>query len=295
MLRQQLRDSINADIAARAAAHQTRIAALSSGRERLLAAGAPAASAPLVMLSQGDSWFDYPLYGNGPLPANTDIIAQLKTMGTVNPVILNIAHFGEATTDEMSLPKQQEMIAQLQDPANWLTNGRPDAILFSGGGNDIAGEQFCIYLDDNTPGSTGIDAARFEGALASIKASYLDLFAFRDRYARGVPIFGHCYDFPIPNGVHPICAGPWLQPSLDFAGWTDVGQGAQIVRGAMIEFRTMLYNLAIDPNNNFVMVETQGLLEPSDWANELHPQPGGFKTIASAFVTALRTRFNGRI
>jgi hypothetical protein len=42
-----------------------------------------------------------------------------------------------------------------------------------------------------------------------VEASYLALFAFRDQNAAGIPIFGHCYDFPIPNGVHPACAGPW--------------------------------------------------------------------------------------
>ena len=47
-----------------------------------------------------------------------------------------------------------------------------------------------------------------------VKASYEDLFLFRDRNAPGVPIFGHCYDFAIPNGKHPICAGPRLLPSL---------------------------------------------------------------------------------
>jgi hypothetical protein len=296
-LRQQLQDSIAADIAARATAHQSRIAALKSGAATVMAAGAPAAAAPLVMLAQGDSWFDYPLYGNGPLPGNTDIIAQLQGMGAVNPVILSIAHFGDATTEEMSLPKQQQMIAQLQDPANWTGNGKPDAILFSGGGDDIAGNQFCIYLDDNTTGSTGLDTVRFAGVLDSIKASYLDLFAFRDKYASGVPIFGHCYDFPIPNGVHPICAGPWLQPSLAYAGWTDVNQGAAIIRSALASFKTMLQGLAAVASNNFILVGTQGLLAPGDWANELHPDPSGFKTIAGAFLAALQNypAFSGRI
>ncbi len=150
-LHQQMRDSIDNEIADRTKSHQSTIAGLK-------AAGTPLASGPLVMLAHGDSWFDYPLSGNDVSLVNTDVIAQLGSMGTPNPVILSLSHYGDATTDEMSLPKQQQMIEGLQDPSNWMDHGKPDAILFSGGGNDIAGNQFCIFLDhSDTPGSTGIN------------------------------------------------------------------------------------------------------------------------------------------
>jgi hypothetical protein len=116
---------------------------------------------------------------------------------------------------------------------------------------------------------------------------------FRDRYAPSVPIIGHCYDFPIPNGVHPVCAGPWLKPSLDYCGCTDLATA--ICRDALVAFRVLLNSLAGDPKNNFTLINTQGQLASSDWANELHPTPNGFRTIAQTVVTALRTRFPGRI
>jgi len=194
----------------------------------------------------------------------------------------------------MSWPKQERMIQSLQDNANWLAEGKPDAILFSGGGDDIAGNQFCIFLDYPNVSSTGLDAARFQDVLGMVKGSYLDLFTFRDRYAPGVPIFGHCYDFPIPNGKHPLCAGPWLLPSLTYMGW-NVTQGTAILHQALLNFRAMLAALAADPANNFVLVDTQGILVPADWANELHPTPEGFMKIAAQFVAALRARFPGRI
>lgn len=143
-------------------------------------------------------------------------------------------------------------------------------------------------------GATGLDAARLKGALDMVEASYADLFVFRDRYAPDVPIFGHCYDFPIPNGAHPTCAGPWLKPSLDYCGW-NVTQGTTIVHDALVDFRSMLQGLASAPANNFTLVDTQGLLSPGDWANELHPYPNGFKAIAARLMTALRSRFAGRI
>jgi hypothetical protein len=292
--RQQLQASIDADITARIKNHQARIARLKAGHLKARAAGGPQPAQPLVMLAHGDSWFDYPLNGNAVSLSDTDIIAQLQTMGNVNPMIANVSHYGDATTDEMSLPKQQRMMQQLQDPANWMTSGKPDAILFSGGGDDIVGDQFCIYLDYAAAGGTGLDMARYQMVLASVEARFEDLFAFRDQYAPGVPIFGHCYDFPIPNGAHPICAGPWLQPSLVFCGYTDVARGTAIVHDALVQFRTLLVKLAT-PANNFFMVDTQGTLVTADWANELHPFPGGFVKLAQKFVDVLRVNFPGRI
>lgn len=293
-LQQRLRRSMDEEIAARVKTHQRRIAGIRTGRANLLAAGAPAPAAALVMLAHGDSWFDYPLNGNDPSIAHTDVVAQLGKMGSINPFILNMSYYGDATTDEMSLPKQQRMIESLQDPANWA-NGGPDAILFSGGGNDIAGDHFCIFLDYASPGASGLNSARLADAIGMVEAAYLDLFLFRDRYAPRTPIFGHCYDFPIPNGAHPICAGPWLKPSLDYCGWTDVAQGAAIVRQALLDFRNLLVRLSADPANNFILVDTQGVLTTDDWANELHPYPGGFRAIAAKFVDALRSKFAGRI
>ena len=108
--------------------------------------GAQAPSVPLVMLAHGDSWFDYPLDGNSISLPHTDIIAQLEFVGNINPCILNISQWGDATTAEMSWPKQQKMITALQDNSNWLESGKPDAILFSGGGNDVAGTSSVFSL-----------------------------------------------------------------------------------------------------------------------------------------------------
>jgi hypothetical protein len=301
-LYQQLRRSMTQEIADRTKTHQVKIASLKTAVKTRLATGAPPPSTPLVMLAHGDSWFDYPLDGNSPSLFCTDITVQLQSMGNINPQILNVSQWGDATTAEMSLPKQQRMITALNEPANWI-DGKPDAILFSGGGDDIAGDQFCIFLDYASAGGTGLDSARFNDALGMVEGSYRDLFAFRDRYAKGVPIFGHCYDFPIPNGKGACpTVGPWLQPSLLFCGYNSILQGTEIVHQALVGFKALLTALAAEtdatgkPKNNFILVDTQGTLDPAaDWANELHPYPEGFKKIAERFVSALRSHFPHRI
>ena len=296
-LQTQLGVSIEQELAARAAAHRQRIARLLSAREEVAKAGGPEPSMPLVLLAHGDSWFDYPLNGNSPLfTDNTDIIAQLQTMGEIHPLIHNLSHWGDATTNEMELSKQLRMITALRDKANWLPpKNLPDAILFSGGGNDIVGGQFCIYLDYNVPGSTGIDADRLAERLDSVRASYQDLVKFRNRYAPGVPIFTHCYDFAIPDGRHPPCVGPWLKPSLDFTGWTNASMAEGIVRQALLSFKNMLVELARDKRNDLTLIDTQGVLAAPDWANELHPYPEGFRKLAARFTAALAAKFPGRI
>ena len=46
----------------------------------------------------------------------------------------------------------------------------------------------------------------------------------------------------------------------------------------------MLQGLAGDAANLFFLVDTQGVLTPTDWANELHPYPPGFTKLAGKFV-----------
>src|SRR5262245_13218479 len=205
---QQTGDAINREIATRTKDYQTQIARFQALNANLTALGAALPHTPLAMLAHGDSWFDYPLTGNVPSPMQlTDVIAQMKTMGNIHPFILNVSHHGDATTNEMSWPKQQRIIDALRVPSNWLTGGKPDAILFSGGGNDIAGDQFCVFLDYARPGAAGLNNQRFQEALGMVEASYRDLFAFRDRFAPGVPIFAHCYDLQSPMALRPFAPG----------------------------------------------------------------------------------------
>ena len=140
----------------------------------------------------------------------------------------------------------------------------------------------------------GLSKARLEQALGMVEASYWDLLLFRDRYAPEVPIFAHCYDFPLPTGIHPLCAGPWLKPSIDYCGWNQ-DQGEGIIKETLVRFRQLLLSFA-QSGNNFILVDTQGLLNPlTGWANELHPTPSGFKLIAEQFLMELRRSFSNRI
>ncbi|MDL2408504.1 SGNH/GDSL hydrolase family protein [Rhizobium calliandrae] len=285
-INQRHRKAINDELDDREKEHQKIVAQHEALFEATRTLTGKAAIKPKYLLAIGDSWYDYPIQGNSLVFIPSDILAQLKQICDPAPIILSSAHRGDASTIEMSLPKQEKIIQFLTHKQNW-PNGKPDAIIVSAGGNDVAGNSFCIFLDFNDGRHTGLNQARYAGVLNLVRACYLDLFAVRDRYASGVPIYAHCYDFPTPSGIGAPCGiGPWLWPSLQFCNWSK-STGKQIAHDALAKFKDMLDDLASVPANNFHVVPTQGTLNDQHWANELHPDPTGFRMIARKVADSL--------
>jgi hypothetical protein len=286
----ELRAAIQSEKDDRIRAHQARVAAT---RRMSMALAAGQQGATLNLIAQGDSWFDYPL--PVPIVDQSDVIAHLKRLPSMAPEVLSLAHHGEAAEDMLGVKKLHELVAQLTDPAN----GQFDAILFSGGGNDLAGDQFRLWVNEaaavGSNSADGLNAKRVDCILGVVRAGYEDLMATRDEVAQGVPIFAHSYDFAIPSGIGVACAGPWLRPGLDDRGWADPVAARAIVKALLLQFDSMLEGFAATAANNFCHVRTQATLADGQWANELHPTPAGFATIAAKFVEALRVRFPGRI
>ena len=282
-----LRASIERDKAQRVREFQ---AAVAQTTQMGMALGAGGATT-LSLIGQGDSWFDYPL----PILDPSDVLAHLRRLPAMSPRVLSLAHHGEAAEDMLGVKKLHELLDQLKDPAN----GHFDAILFSGGGNDLAGDQFRLWVSDAAASGAnpakGLNQERVNAILGVVKAGYQDLFAARDSVDPKVPVFAHSYDFAIPTGIGVACAGPWLRPGLDDRGWHDPKAARAIVRELLVQFHAMLDGFAAVTANNFVHVQTQGTLADGQWANELHPNPSGFAAVTAKFVLALRARFPNRI
>ena len=132
----------------RIAAHKRAVAARNLDQETL---EERPTSAPLNLLAEGDSWFDYPLF--------RDTIGWIKAAGKPVPEILSLAHHGDAAVDMLGVAQRQRIIENLRD----RRNGAFDALLFSGGGNDIAGDRFCLWVLKFVAGSDpahGVDRQR---------------------------------------------------------------------------------------------------------------------------------------
>jgi hypothetical protein len=244
-----------------------------------LALTAPAPATPRV-LADGDSWFDYPWI----LGTDGGVIDHLQSLSGVN--ILNTAHYGDSVEQMLGVEKRQRIEALLTNPGF-------DILLFSGGGNDIAGDQFCLWLTANAGGdaASAVDFERLQDILKVVEAGYRDLIEIRDRRAPDCWIVTHAYDFPLPSNDGVCGLGPWLKPSLDYRGWRKTLDQFNIVKAVMSQFNDILVNLGMEQKmagKKFLHVRTQGTLKPlKDWDNEIHPNDGGFTKIAKKISTAL--------
>ena len=138
----ELLEASKSQIADNIVNHKLRTTRIKRGVARRQALKQNLPKVPLDFLAIGDSWFEYPLYNNGPFLEETAIVAQaqLGSMGNPPPQILNKALHGQATTAMLSWENQETLISLLQDPDQWLNqNGLPDAILVSAGGDDLVG------------------------------------------------------------------------------------------------------------------------------------------------------------
>jgi hypothetical protein len=269
-------------------------AAVAAAPKRLKGTGAPtmlaAASGPLRVIAEGDSWFDYgvPLFGGGVIPRLE------KRLGVP---ILNLAKGGDETRFMLGVEQRQLIARHLTDGC---PDGQPwDLMLFSGGGNDIVDEPLALWLNPFDPTKSPkqlLNQARFGTALAMVQAAYEDLIAMRNQLSPSTHLAFHGYDFAIPDGRGVCHIGPWLRPAFDLYGYpADLVASTAVVKEMLTQFGTMLATLAKKPGVTFI--NTQGNLPPvkDSWHNELHPSKSGFNQVADRFKAEIRLLFPGRV
>ena len=234
-------------------------------------------SQAIKVIAFGDSWFDY----NWILGTRGGLIDHLEAVSGLE--IENFAHAGDPTLATMGLKKSQQLEKVLPGA---------DILLFSGGGDDIAGDQFCIWLNQNTDGdiSKAINWNRLGKMLDLVVANLEDLVDIRDRLAPNCWIVTHSYDFPTPEmlgkGVLFGLLGPWLKPGLDYCGWTNENDQAQIVKFVLTEFNHRLASFA-SANHRILHINTQGTVSAQDWDNEIHANDAGWTKLAQVVNLAL--------
>ena len=251
---------------------------------------APAASSgPLRVLAEGDSWFDYPkVFGGG-------LVSRLETL--LGVPILSLAKAGDETRFMLGVKERKLLAQHLRDGSP--NGGAWELLLFSGGGNDIVDEPMVLWLHDfdaAKPAEQLLNRARFDSALALVRAAYEDLIKLRDRLSPGTHLALHGYDFPIADGRKICHLGPWLKPSFDARGFPPDGAATGAVLKAMLQaFAAMLRALAQQPGVSFI--DTQGTLQrvSASWHNEMHPSRTGFNQIADVMHQQLAPRFPGRV
>ncbi|HEV2803909.1 MAG TPA: hypothetical protein VGW57_03150 [Chthoniobacterales bacterium] len=248
------------------------------------------ANQPLQIFAEGDSWFDYPIpfFGGG-------IIPRLENL--LGVPVLNLAKAGDEVRFMLGVEERKILV-------NQLTKGCPaggpwDALLFSGGGNDIVANPMALWVRDFDPSLAAKDLihrARFDAALALVRAGYEDLIAARDALSPGTHLIFHAYDFAIPDGRGVCFMGPWLKPTFDLRKFPVASaRRREVVKTMLEQFAAMLKKL--ETNNRITFLNGQGTLAPvaGSWHNELHPSKDGFRKFATLFHGKLKTLFPGRV
>lgn len=290
--RQETRERIRDYTATLTLLKQRGVKGLSYKAVRRRAPGATAVAAPssqpLQILAEGDSWFDYP-----PFLLSGGIIPRLESR--IGVPILNIAKAGDEVRYMLGVEERALLAEHLKQgcPAG----GPWDALLFSGGGNDIIDNPMALWIKDynsTLPASSHIHQQRFNAVLNLVRAGYEDLIIIRDTLSPSTHIFFHTYDFAIPDGRGVCFLGPWLKPTFDLRGFKTRTSAFEVVKEMLKQFADMLQTL-VSPT--VTLINTQATLSPqtSSWHNELHPSKEGFEKFADIFHQKLKTQFPGRV
>ena len=241
-----------------------------------------------VLVSVGDSWFQFPLF-------LADVVDQLGAGYS----IWSLDAAGD--TLENMVVRQRRHIEGLQ---RW--QGKARALLVSGSGNDIVGEDpdgvsvLTKILRPYTPGKPPewyLETGEFTRRLAALEAGFTRLFTDVAAGFPGLPVICHGYDHAIParpgDPRHPLWASQdaWLTgPMVRHLGLLDADLRQAIVRVLIDRLNQMLIGLCGGNRGgrhaNAWHVDVRGAVGER-WADELHPTDDGFATVGRRFTVVL--------
>lgn len=248
-----------------------------------------------LLIAEGDSWFDYP--GN-------DVLALLED--NYGYRVESVAHHGD-TIESMAYDSTQlRKLARAFEHVQQDGRRPPRAILLSGGGNDIAGTEFAVFLNHAESGLPplnpnvveGIIDERLRFAVGSVIAAVTELS--EKFFGTKIPVLLHGYGYPVPDGRGYLggfwfLPGPWLRPGFSAKGYEDRQKCCEILEVLVDRFNALLRSIA--GSNGFehvAYVDVRSLLSnelPSvyrkSWDNELHPTEVGYALIAESFDRAI--------
>ena len=147
-----------------------------------------------VLVAEGDSWFDYPFH---------DVLQMLEDEYLYD--VESVAHKGDSLEDMAHSGGQFEEFARRLEKL-LRANKVPRAILLSGGGNDIAGDEFAILLNHAASTLPPLNDDIVRGVIeVRLKAAYAHMISGLTTIARSylnrpIPIITHGYDYALPDG-----------------------------------------------------------------------------------------------
>lgn len=220
-----------------------------------------------VVVSEGDSWFQYPIRLD-------DVIDVLMEE-------LNVLSLGAAGDLLASMASHAEYVSAIEEE-------RADFFLISGGGNDMLHSgrlaEFLKPYADGMGADEVVERERWSLFLSELTSTYRGIFMpIVTRFPR-LTILCHGYDYALPR-----VNGKWLGQPLARRGvpkplWNDV------VRILINGFNDALKKVAADFPNRVVHVDCRGAVGDSQnsWFDELHPRDSGYQRVAELFAKEIK-------
>ncbi len=245
-----------------------------------------------VLVSEGDSWFQFPFLLE-------DVVDHLGA----DHLVWSLDAAGD--TAENMVNRQPEYLEGLRaQKANDVA-----AFLFSAAGNDVIGTDengesvLTRLVKRSEPGRDAawhVDHAELGKVMVFLDTAYRRVLATirADPDLAALPVLLHGYDYPLPGGFpddprRPAWAAPdrWLGAPLRERGIEDPALQRAVMRLLIDATYDMLHRLAGDSTSTRVhVVDVRGTLpEVSDWADEIHPTDEGFGRVAARFRDVLRS------
>ncbi|MEJ0084172.1 MAG: hypothetical protein WDO72_00685 [Pseudomonadota bacterium] len=244
----------------------------------------------LIVVSEGDSWFSYPL--------NANLADYVEMMSDFS--MLRLEHNGDEARDILGNGSEQ-----LKKLKYYLKNYAVDLLMMSAGGNDLVARELGKVLNPKAAGATWQSAVKL-GALTTvlddIVAAYSRLLDARDVLRPKCVVVAHSYCYFQPTGRKAtgpfglLKAGPWMRPVLLSKGIEPDTEGREVAKYLVDELHARLRALAA-ARPRFHVVDMRAALPVDDvhWADEIHPSGTGFRRLAEDFWRPLlRSQFPGR-
>lgn len=256
------------------------------GRGGPMPAADPQVAADTHLVAEGDSWFDY--------PPGTDLIDCLRNRGhridnfathgdTLENMIFGTKCNEDCTPESSSIYRVLKRVGQI----------RPRVLLFSGGGNDVAGDEFGSFLNHSESGLSLLREEYVDYMMNTVfRAYYKSLIEKVKAVSPNTYIVTHGYGHTIPTGkgvrfLFRDWVGPWLLPALAQKRIEEPTRRFELVRTMIDTFNDLLKNLAQE-HPSFIYVDLRRIIDPqSDWVNELHLRNSAFARAADEIHVAI--------
>lgn len=245
---------------------------------------------PPVLVSEGDSWFQFPIV--------VDVVVDHLFE---DYLIWSVGAAGDTAENMVFGPKEKygcEYLAEIQRQGEHVKG-----FLFSAAGNDVIGEDasgdpvLLNILKDFNGDVTDIEGhINFDllnEKIGDIEKAYKEVIKSVHGEFKKIPIFIHGYDyvFPYPWGDDDprnpryVSNDNWLGKPLNERNIVDQGLRRGITTYLINRLYELLEEIAGDSSKTQVwLVDCRGAMpEVSDWNDEIHGTDEGFAKVAERF------------